>query len=588
MQPNSDSKRSPSLDSFYQLLRGRVFHNTTNYAGWLLDCMSNATLPIHPKFSLVIKEFVSSIFLVEPLHTIPEDKIVPFFHDCSNPTPTQILLLLYVLQYNDSFIAFKTDPGLIAAASSSKVNTAHKVYSSSLLEKIPIRFFLNHVESYQKGDAYRSIYPELVSLMANLFPEIFDVVGFLLQEGKEFDLAYDTKKATRWWTTDMSREKLGHILSEWKTQPKAVLTETLSSLKVAEYADIVLSTLIPACLDEEIDKYIAESFASVWESFNRITPHELWTLTANVMVLKNESESTAYTFDMLIQDPLLIFQCDARIFRSERLLPIFLHMLGSLRICSKHRIWKRYHTTYTNSDSALNSRNVMALINAQDTMMLQLLLELCRSQPMDKNDPEALQVSRKNICHFIHSIFIDGDRDMLLAKILHFQTYAIELIPMVVAMIPSIYIVLSFVPELVRQPQMHKQVFGILMACHLCEKYPLENYLDMVEHHVLPRLLRVAFPPSRDGTQPTVCVPSEPLVQAIPGFINLAKAFPHFAPRIMDALIEITRGLPAPSEFMGQQGKIILVLQLHKVLADSKTAVQQQIDQMGQVNKVIL
>ncbi|KAI9031806.1 integrator complex subunit 2-domain-containing protein [Phycomyces nitens] len=224
----------------------------------------------------------------------------------------------------------------------------------------------------------------------------------------------------------------------------------------------------------------------------------------------------------------------------------------------------------------------------KETMMLQLLLELCRSQPIDKKNPEALQVSRKNICHFIHSIFIDGDRDMLLAKILHFQTYAIELIPMVVAMIPSIYIVMSFVPELVRQPQMHKQVFGILMACHLCEKYPLENYLEMVEHHVLPRLLRVAFPPSRDGAQPTVCVPSEPLVQAIPGFIHLAKAFPHFAPRIMDALIEITRGLPAPSEFMGQQGKIILVLQLHKVLADSKTAVQQQIDQMGQVNKVIL
>ncbi|KAI9031805.1 hypothetical protein CLU79DRAFT_730254 [Phycomyces nitens] len=132
--------------------------------------------------------------------------------------------------------------------------------------------------------------------MANLFPEIFDVVGFLLQEGKESDLAYDTKKATRWWTTDMSRDNLGHILSEWKTQPKVVLTalshlETLSSLKVAEYADVVLTTLLPACLDKEMDKSVAEAFVSVWQSFNRITPHELWTLTANVMRLKDATDS---------------------------------------------------------------------------------------------------------------------------------------------------------------------------------------------------------------------------------------------------------------------------------------------------------
>lgn len=75
----------------------------------------------------------------------------------------------------------------------------------------------------------------------------------------------------------------------------------------------------------------------------------------------------------------------------------------------------------------------------------------------------------------MHSIFIDGDREMILAKILHFQTYSTDLIPTVVELIPSIYIVLSFIPELTRQPQIDKQVFGILMACYLCEKYPLES-----------------------------------------------------------------------------------------------------------------
>ncbi|KAG0174367.1 Integrator complex subunit 2 [Apophysomyces sp. BC1015] len=231
----------------------------------------------------------------------------------------------------------------------------------------------------------------------------------------------------------------------------------------------------------------------------------------------------------------------------------------------------------------------MVLINAQETTMLQLLLELCLPRDIDKDNQEKLQKARKNICRFIHAIFIDGDRDMLLAKILHFQTYALELIPMVVDLIPSSYIVFNFIPELTRQPQVDKQIFGILMACHLCEKYPLEHYLAIAEKHVLPRLLRIAFPTSQEGASST-CVPSEPLVQVIPGFVHLAKAFPHFGPNILHAFDEIARGLPAPKEFMGQEGnsKIILVLRLHKVLKDSRDLVQQEVDRKEHVNKVIL
>lgn len=51
------SKKSFNLDSFYQLLKGRVFHNI-DYQSWLLECMKNATLPIHAKFGPVINEFV--------------------------------------------------------------------------------------------------------------------------------------------------------------------------------------------------------------------------------------------------------------------------------------------------------------------------------------------------------------------------------------------------------------------------------------------------------------------------------------------------------------------------------------------------
>ncbi|ORE03848.1 hypothetical protein BCV72DRAFT_212449, partial [Rhizopus microsporus var. microsporus] len=356
-------------------------------------------------------------------------------------------------------------------------------------------------------------------------------------------------------------EELVSILVQHESKQTDVI-DALSRLEYApishaeEYAKCMISTLLPPCLDETLDSRVANCFVSAWESFNHVIPHSLWTMTINLL-----------TGDDLIQDIRTAFKCDERVFRSQYLLPIWLHR------------------------NDFNSRNVLALTNAQDTVMLQLLLELCLERPQDKEHPaEKLHDARILICNFIHSIFIDGDRDMLLAKILHFQTYPIELIPIMVDLIPSLYIVLGFIPELTRQPQVEKQVFGILLACHLCEKYPLENYLMTAEKHVLPRLLKIAFPVTKEGQPSTVCVPSEFLIKAIPGFVHLARAFPHFGPQILEAFDNIAKGLPQPKEFIGQESsnKIILVLQLHKVLKDSRDLVQAEVDKMDKVNKITL
>jgi hypothetical protein len=59
--------------------------------------------------------------------------------------------------------------------------------------------------------------------------------------------------------------------------------------------------------------------------------------------------------------------------------------------------------------------------------------------------------------------------------------------------------------------------------------------LITAEKHILPRLLRIAFPVTREGQPSNACVPSEFLVKAIPGFVHLARAFPHFGPQILRA-----------------------------------------------------
>lgn len=62
----SSKMKTPSLDSFYQLLKARVFYNT-DYQSWLLDYMKNATLPIHSKIGSIIHEFVTWFVDCPPL-----------------------------------------------------------------------------------------------------------------------------------------------------------------------------------------------------------------------------------------------------------------------------------------------------------------------------------------------------------------------------------------------------------------------------------------------------------------------------------------------------------------------------------------
>lgn len=62
MHSTISSKQSFSLESFYQLLRARVFYGNIDYGAWLLHCITTAALPIPALFAPAIKEFVSRYY----------------------------------------------------------------------------------------------------------------------------------------------------------------------------------------------------------------------------------------------------------------------------------------------------------------------------------------------------------------------------------------------------------------------------------------------------------------------------------------------------------------------------------------------
>jgi len=67
----------------------------------------------------------------------------------------------------------------------------------------------------------------------------------------------------------------------------------------------------------------------------------------------------------------------------------------------------------------------------------------------------ALREVRSVICSYLHQVFIS---DPGLVKLVHFQGYSRDLLPITVQGIPSMHICLDFIPELLSQPSLEKQV----------------------------------------------------------------------------------------------------------------------------------
>ncbi|XP_061418175.1 integrator complex subunit 2 isoform X1 [Lethenteron reissneri] len=119
------------------------------------------------------------------------------------------------------------------------------------------------------------------------------------------------------------------------------------------------------------------------------------------------------------------------------------------------------------------------------------------------------------VCSFLHQMFI---ADPNIAKLVHFQGYPSELLHVTVAGIPSMHICLDFLPELLSQPQLHKQLFALQLAARLSLHFPLPKSMAVARLAlasmsallgVLPGERRASF-----------------LVPALPCVASLCRAFP--------------------------------------------------------------
>eukprot|EP00002_Diphylleia_rotans_P023091 TRINITY_DN4539_c0_g1_i4.p1 TRINITY_DN4539_c0_g1~~TRINITY_DN4539_c0_g1_i4.p1 ORF type:complete len:208 (+),score=35.72 TRINITY_DN4539_c0_g1_i4:2-625(+) len=156
-----------------------------------------------------------------------------------------------------------------------------------------------------------------------------------------------------------------------------------------------------------------------------------------------------------------------------------------------------------------------------ESVIVQLLLEICLEKPAAA-DPGAFDEIRAMICKTLHQIFLDNT-DLL--KLIHFQGYPQQLLPMTVKGIPSMHICLEFLPELLSNQHHDRQLFGILLGSHIIEKYPLERSLSVARN-----ILAIA-----KQTEGRPVADSLLVIESLP---RIASAFPELCEPICELLLE--------------------------------------------------
>uniref|UniRef100_A0A6G1SK95 Integrator complex subunit 2 n=1 Tax=Aceria tosichella TaxID=561515 RepID=A0A6G1SK95_9ACAR len=238
-----------------------------------------------------------------------------------------------------------------------------------------------------------------------------------------------------------------------------------------------------------------KALTRMWWRLNTINPRELWIMTINSLRRVQPSKlysETDYTFDDLAHDPLIVLKCDQRVFRNQRLLDIVLHILSAFLEVSKRYLQDQIDEHPGRQKDRVIEELRSTLVLAQTSAAIQILLECCmpdeaereiiskKEQGRDLNEKELSMLDRYDksvdcICEHLHQVFIV---DTNLAKLVHFQTYPSDLLAITIEKVPSMHICLDYIPELLTQPDLPKQVFVIQLTSHLCEKYAITKSLN--------------------------------------------------------------------------------------------------------------
>ncbi|XP_058019837.1 integrator complex subunit 2 [Ahaetulla prasina] len=492
----------------------------------------------------------------------------------------QLLVLYYILSYEEAILA--------SSKSLAAMQKKPKSYSPALMDQIPIKFLIRQAQGLQQE--LGGLHSALLRLLATNYPHLCIVDDWICEEHITGTDVLLRKMLLTNAAKKHSPEQLQEAFSALQGNHTQVLQilEHLTLLSAAElipYAEVLTSNM-HQLFHPGVPRRILQTVNRIWMALNMVMPRRLWVMTVNALQPSGKTvRQQKYTQKDLLIDPLIVLRCDPRVHRCPPLMDITLHMLNGYLLASKAYLSAHLKETadqdvkpLQNNVTGLEGPEVTreelknALLAAQDSAAVQILLEIClpleeesppgrKSSRLLKNQPGSAirnppnkQVTEEEeeekegrdgeevedsllcslrevqclVCCLVHQMFI---ADPNIAKLVHFQGYPCELLPLTVAGIPSMHICLDFIPELIAQPELEKQIFAIQLLSYLCIQYALPKSLSVARLaiNVMGTLLTVLT----EAKRYTFFMPT------LPCLVSFCQAFPPLYEDIMSLLIQV-------------------------------------------------
>ncbi|XP_049865631.1 integrator complex subunit 2 [Pectinophora gossypiella] len=549
----------------HQLLKSRAFSkHKVPIKNWIYRQICNCTAPLHPVMPALVEVYVNSILVINNKGTneyvnkpITEEEIRRVFRnsifganfdvknktfspmeidngeqsleiDLEKPTlASQLLLIYYLLLYED----VRLSNAATLLANGRKV----KSYSAAFLSELPIKYLLHQAQKDQMS--YGGLFSPLLRLLATHFPQLSlvddwmddQVFGDYCRHQIDVTLS-ESSIHEAFQSIEENPYKTGKIL-------KAMLSKNPTD--IWPFAEIFVR-YFKSVLGDQVPRHIQELYREVWLRLNTVLPRCLWIMTINALLdINGSTKSVTITQENVLVDPLQVLRCDIRVFRCGPILKIILRILEASLAASRSQLSRHLldkplleKSGQLTSDSEREELK-NALVAAQESAALQILLEACLETTEDKSKPElmwSLREVRSIICSFLHQVFIS---EPSLAKLVHFQGYPRELLPVTVQGIPSMHICLDFIPELLSQASLEKQIFAVDLVSHLSIQYALPKAMSIARLcvntlstllSVLPSDLRLEL--------------FQPVLKSL---VRICTAFPSLLEDITSLLLQLGR-----------------------------------------------
>uniref|UniRef100_H0WWE2 Integrator complex subunit 2 n=1 Tax=Otolemur garnettii TaxID=30611 RepID=H0WWE2_OTOGA len=579
------------IHCIYQLLRSRSFtKHKVSIKDWIYRQLCETSTPLHPQLLPLIDVYINSILTPasksNPEATnqpVTEQEILNIFQGVIGgdsirlnqrfSITAQLLVLYYILSYEEALLA---NTKTLAA-----MQRKPKSYSSSLMDQIPIKFLIRQAQGLQQELGgicfifiakwiFFSPTPHFSFLSPQLFNHCFVKTTF--SDRRLLMLGWYRIYDCLMFFSAFSAVPVNY------TQVMQIIEHLtlLSASELIPYADVLISNM-NQLLNSGVPRRILQTVNKLWMVLNTVMPRRLWVMTVNALQPSIKFvRQQKYTQNDLMIDPLIVLRCDQRVHRCPPLMDITLHMLNGYLLASKAYLSAHLKETaeqdrpsqnntigligQTDAPEVTREELKNALLAAQDSAAVQILLEICLPKEEEKanginpdsllrnvqsvittNTPnKGMEEGEDNllcnlrevqclICCLLHQMYI---ADPNIAKLVHFQGYPCELLPLTVAGIPSMHICLDFIPELIAQPELEKQVMNILELSDNCWLQP----------SLLFGGAQAGFEPTTLGFFTTVLTQAKRyafFMPTLPSLVSFCRAFPPLYEDIMSLLIQI-------------------------------------------------